>query len=91
MISNPQPHHIKITFDYDVRDFLKNEQKKIVKEVTIPSMKNFRLNIVPWETQMIITTKVYDLPDMNMPKLYVPIYCIEHLTIDYFHIGILNS
>ena len=40
---------------------------------------------------MTITTRAYDFPDIGLPKLYMPIYCIDYLTIDHFNIGILNS
>lgn len=31
------------------------------------------------------------MPDIKYAKLYMPIFCVKPLEIDYFNIGILNS
>ena len=57
----------------------------------IPSQKSFRMTIPAKEGTMIITTWSSEMPDIRYPKLFMPIYCVKPLEIDFFNIGILND
>lgn len=57
----------------------------------IPSQKSFRMSIAAEEATIAISTWASEMADIRYNQLFMPVYCVKPLEIDYFNIGILNS
>jgi hypothetical protein len=58
--------------------------------IIVPAQKNYKFIIDGKDSTMQIYTKSV-ASDIDYPTLYVPVYCLQDLIIDYFNIGILSE
>jgi hypothetical protein len=89
MIRNPEKWDLSLVIIYK-RKLYELTGEPIDGNIVIPAQKSYKFIIDGKDSKMTIYTKS-EAVDVNYPVLYVPIYCIQDLIVDYFNIGILSD
>jgi hypothetical protein len=89
MIRNPEKWDLSLVIIYK-RKLYELTGEPIDGNIVIPAQKSYKFIIDGKDSKMTVYTKSV-ATDITYPVLYVPIYCIQDLIVDYFNIGILSD